>query len=200
MKEKRNNKGFTVGIIVLMVVAIFLAVMTVNYPFSHFSLKKGYTFKPNLVLYNGKTYEEKVETFKRDYLKKLDVELTKEPEKRNQTIVRIEYVFNLFEQDWLIDTEAVLVNKAKLADIHFYVEQWRNTLLKLLEEVDYTKVERENLVNTIQRLLNIEKSVIELQTEKYFSKQELNNLLGNLQGELQSEFEIFVSTFYEQTK
>lgn len=199
MKNKKKKSGFIIGVFIL-IIAFILAAMTVNYPFSHFSLKKDYTFKPNLVLYNGKTYEEKLTAFKQDYLKTLDAELAKEPEQRNETIVRIEYVFNLFEQDWLIDTEPVVVNQAKLADMHFYVEQWRNTLLRLLEEVDYTKVEREVLVATVQRLLNIETMITELQIEKYFSKQQLNNLLSNLQGDLQSEFEIFVSTFYERMK
>lgn len=197
MRNKRRNwliGGFFAFIVICM------SMMTWFYPFSPFSFYKNYTYKPTAVLYNHHTYAEMMQAFKKSYDEKLNQELEKDVNEKNGTIIRMESIFQVFEQDWLVNDDSVKMNKVILDEMLFSVEQWKFTLLSLLGQEDYTKEERISLVDAVNNMMILEDNIGDLKDEKYFSRKELNILFGNLRHQFHMDFEIFVTTFYDNVK
>ncbi len=173
--------------------------MTWFYPFSHFSAHKSYTYKPGKVLYNDdQTYKDILNEFKESYEKELDNEFENTNNGIDLTIDRTRYILPIFEQDWLIGTDPVSMDKNKLDKMLVDVKQTTDSLLDLVANEDYTSQEKGYLINSIKNFLRLEESITRLKEEKYFSRNELSNLFGNLRNHFRSNFDLFV-TFYERS-
>lgn len=197
MKNKRRNWliGGSIAFVVL-----FIALMTWFYPFSPFSFYKNYTYKPTAVLYNNQTYAEMMQSFKKSYDETLNEELEKDVDEKNGTIIRMESIFQVFGQDWLVNDDSVKMDKVRIDEMLSSVEQWKLTLLSLLAQEDYTKEERILLVDAVNNTMVLEEHIRYLKEGKYFSRKELNISLGNLRHQFQRDFEIFMTTFYDEVK
>ncbi|WP_153730277.1 hypothetical protein [Sporosarcina obsidiansis] len=194
--SKNNYLVLRLGVLVI----LFISVMTWYYPFSPFSIQKSYTYKPGTILYNDKTYEELLNEFDETYKKELDQAFENHDEEIDLTVVRTEYILPIFKQDWLIGTDPVSINQNKLDNMLLDIKQSRDTLLSLIAEVDYTKEQRNYLLNSIQNLLRLEDSIRYLRDETYVSRKAVNNLIGTIRSDFRDSFRFYVDTFYESTR
>ncbi|MBO0589630.1 hypothetical protein [Sporosarcina sp. E16_8] len=199
MGLKNRKKSF----VLVGVAVFFLLFMTWLFPFSPISIYKSYTYKPVKVLYiNDKSYEDILNEFKESYEKELSKEFknTRNTSHNsiNLTIDRTQYILPIFEQDWLVSTKPVTIDKNKVDQMLRDVIQSRNTLLMLVAQENYTSEERVYLVDIINSILRLEEEIRYVKDGKYFSRIELNTLLDNLGDSFRFNFDIFVTTFYER--
>lgn len=195
MRNKRRN--WLIGGIIAIVIC-FIFIMTWIYPFSSVSFYKSYTYRPTVILYNDQTYEEMINAFKKDYENEYKLEVEKSVEDRNDTVIRIEPIFQVFEEDWLVSRDPVKMNHARLEDMQNDVAQWLQILLDLLARENYATEERIELVNIVNRTLTLDENIRYIRENKYLSRNELNRLFGNLRHQFHMDFEVFVTTFYEE--
>ena len=118
----------------------------------------------------------------------------------NLTIDRTQYILPIFDQDWLVSTEPVPMDKNKLDQMLHDVTQSRNTLLMLVAQGDYTGEERGYLVDIINSIIGLEDEIRYVKDRRVFSRLELNTLFDNLRDSFRFNFDIFVTTFYERVK
>ncbi|SKA90331.1 hypothetical protein [Sporosarcina newyorkensis] len=184
------------------VAVLFILFMTWFYPFSHFSLFKSYTYKPTEVLYhNDKTYEDILNKFTESYEKDLVKEMeTYSGSDLDLTVMQTQYILPVFEQEWLIGTDPVSMDKISLDEMLVDVIQSRKTLLSLVTKEDYSREVKVYLVDTINNFLRLEEEIWYIKNGKYFSRNELNHLFGNLRNSFRSNFDIFATTFYETSR
>ncbi|WP_408008233.1 hypothetical protein ACJROX_26760 [Pseudalkalibacillus sp. A8] len=191
-KKVKKISWWAGGFIVFIV--IFISIMTWFYPYSPFSVNKSYAYKPDKILFNGKSYEQILNEFKASYEK--DLKADADNKYPNLTINRTQYILPIFEQDWLINESSVPIDAMKLDMMLFEVQQVREVLLNLDVQVDYTSEQRRYLVDMIRSIISLEDNIIELQNENYASRKELNRRFDNLYGAFTSNFRRF-SSFYK---
>lgn len=192
-KRKRKVWGIGSGVFIVLVIA-FIAWY---YPLSPFSIHQSFTYHPSLETHNDKTFEEEIDQFKTAYEKDLDKEL--ESDNHNPTVNRTRFILPIFEQEWLIGTDSKKIDKDKLDRMLFDVQQARNTLLDLVAEGDYSREERVYLVDSLNNFLNLEESIRFIINGKYFSRNDLQRLLGNLHGNFQTGFHYYTTVFYDES-
>ncbi|WP_433747705.1 hypothetical protein [Falsibacillus pallidus] len=197
MITKLNKKIWTIVLGILISIIIFISIMTVYYPLSPFSLNQSFTYHPGLETHNGKTYKQELNEFKAAYEE--DLKESSASSDINFTVERAQYILPIFEQQWLIGTDSKSIDKDNLSRMLFDVEQARNTLLNLVSEGDYDKEEKEYLVDNIKDFLSIEESIRQIKDRKYFSRRDLQTLLGNLRGDFRSEFNLYTTNFYDRS-
>lgn len=194
MRNKRRN--WLMGGIIMIVIC-FNFIITWIYPFSPVSLYKNYTYQPTVILYNDQTFEEMINAFKKDYENEDKVEMEKSVDDRNNPVVRIEPILQVFEQDWLVSRNPVKMNHVRVDEMHLQVKEWTQVLLNLLAYGNYTTEERIEFVNIINRTLTLDENIQYIRENKYLSRDELNRLFGNLRHQFHMDFEVFVTNFYE---
>jgi len=185
-KRKKNTLLIGLGAFILFVTAF----TSWYYPLSPFSIHQSFTYYPGSETHNGKTYEEEISEFKATHAKDL------ENAKYNPTVNRTQFIIPMFEQTWLIGTDAKTIDIDKLDRMLFDVQQARNTLLELVSEEEYSTEDKVYMVDSINNFLALEDSIRLIKDGKYFSKSELQRLLGNLQEEFWSSFEYYTTVFY----
>ena len=193
MNTKRKSKVWWIGSGAFIVLVI--AFISWYYPLSPFSIHQSFTYEPSSETHNGKTYEEEIDNFKAAYEKDLNKDL--ESDKHNPTINRTQFILPIFEQEWLIGTDSKTINKDKLDRMLLDVQQVRNTLLNLVSEGDYSREERVYLVDSLNHFLNLEESIRFIKNGKYFSRSDLQRMLGNLQGNFRAGFNNYTTVFYD---
>ena len=193
MKSTRKRKSWGIGAGVCIVLVI--AFLSWYYPLSPFSIHQSFTYHPGSQTHNGKTYEEEVDQFKVVYAKDLAKDL--ESDNYNPTVNRTQFILPVFEQDWLLGRESKTIDKEKLDEILFDVQQARNTLLNLVSEGDFSREERVYLVDSLNNFLNLEESIRSIRNGNYFSRSDLQRMLGNLQGEFRASFDNYTTVFYD---
>ncbi|MDV6377873.1 hypothetical protein ORD22_06305 [Sporosarcina sp. GW1-11] len=190
-KPKKKIWGIS-SVAFIILVMIFISWY---YPFSPFSIDQRFTYQPSWETHNGKTYNEEISEFRATYEK--DVKMNVEGDNYNATVDRTQYILPIFEQEWLIGTDSKTMDKDQLDRILLDVEQARNTLLDLLSKGDYNKEERGYLVDNIKRFLSLEERIRYIRNGKYFSRSDLQRLLGNLRGEFRAGFDFYTTVFYD---
>ena len=190
-KRKRKVWGIGSGVFIVLVIAF----ISWYYPLSFFSIHQSFTYHPGSGTHNGKTYEEEIGEFKAAYEKDLKKDL--ESDNYNPTVNRTQFILPIFEQEWLIGTDSKTIDKDKLGRMLFDVQQARNTLLVLVSEGDYSREERVYLVDSINNFLNLEESIRFIRNGKYFSRSDLQRMLGNLQGNFRASFDYYTTVFYD---
>ena len=190
-KRKRKVWGIGSGVFIVLVIAF----ISWYYPLSLFSIHQSFTYHPGSETHNGKTYEEEVGEFKAAYEKDLKKDL--ESDNYNPTVNRTQFILPIFEQEWLIGTDSKTIDKDKLDRMLFDVQQARNTLLDLVSEGDYSREERVYMVDSINNFLNLEESIRFIRNGKYFSRSDLQRMLGNLQGDFWASFDYYTTVFYD---
>lgn len=197
MTNRRKKALWVIGALIV-IIAIFISVMTWRYPLSPFSIKQSFTYHPGWVSYNGKTYKEELSAFKNSYEK--DLEKNFEGDNYDPTIDRTRAILPMFEQKWLIGTDAKTINQSKLENMLLEVKQARDTLLELSVEGDYNEEEKGYLIDNIKNLLRLEGNIRQIRDGKYYSRSDLQTLLGNLRGDFRSEFNFYTTTFYDRSQ
>ncbi|PIC95382.1 hypothetical protein CSV69_11730 [Sporosarcina sp. P26b] len=194
MNTKRKKKvwGIGAGVCIVLVVAF---ISWYYYPFSPFSIHQSSTYHPVPETHNSKTYEEAMGQFKVAYEKDLDKDV--ESDHRNPTVNRTQFILPVFEQEWLIGTDSKTMDKDKLDRMLLDVQQARNTLLHLVSEGDYSREQRVHLVDSLNNFLNLEESIRFIKNGKYFSRSDLQTMLGNLQGDFWAVFDHYTTVFYD---
>ena len=190
-KRKRKVWGIGSGVFIVLVIAF----ISWYYPLSLFSIHQSFTYHPGSETHNGKTYEEEIGEFKAAYEKDLKKDL--ESDNYNPTVNRTQFILPIFEQEWLIGTDSKTIDKDKLDRMLFDVQQARNTLLDLVSEGDYSREERVYMVDSINNFLNLEESIRFIRNGKYFSRSDLQRMLGNLQGDFWASFDYYTTVFYD---
>lgn len=190
-KRKRKTWGIGSGVIIVLVIAF----ISWYYPLSLFSIHQSFTYHPGSETHNGKTYEEEIGEFKAAYEKDLKKYL--ESDNYNPTVNRTQFILPIFEQEWLIGTDSKTIDKEELDRMLFDVQQARNTLLDLVSEGDYSKEERVYLVDSIKNFLNLEESIRLIRNGKYFSRSDLQRMIGNLHGDFWASFDYYTTVFYD---
>jgi len=197
VNTKRKKKIWGVGTFIGVII-IFISVMTWYYPLSPFSVHQSFTYHPGWETHNGKTYKEELIAFKDSYEEDLKKDL--KGDEYDPTIDRTQYILPIFEQEWLIGTDAKTMDTDKLNNMLFDVEQARDTLLDLVVEGDYNEKEKGNLINNINNFLKLEESIRQIRDGKYYSRSDLQTLLGNLRGDFRSGFDFYTTTFYDRSQ
>lgn len=174
---------------------LFILLMAWFYPYSVFSISKSYSYIPDPLVVDG--YEEDLNEFKSSFEKDLTEMEATDP--INLTTERTQYVFPLFEQDWLLSKEPVKFSMDDLDNLLFEVENARTTLLELSAIEDYTKEQRRNLVDSIGSLLLLEDEIVEIKTGKAESRKTLNIQFGNLHMSFLNNFMMY-NIFYEMSR
>lgn len=190
----QTKKELRIGVPVSLVAIILF--LTWFYPYSPLSLAKSFTYKPKEVLYNDQTYDRMVHEFKAVYEKELEQGLEKTD--RFATINRVQYILLAFEQDWLLTTEPVTMNKKELDSMLYFVAQSRDILLQLIAQENYTSEEKVYAVDMLRNFLKLEDDIRQIKHGSYLSRKELAISYGNLREEFRSDFEQFVTTFYDR--
>lgn len=190
-KCKKKIWGIGAGVCIVLVVAF----ISWYYPFSPFSIHQSFTYHPVPETHNSKTYEEKMGQFKAAYEKDLDKDV--ESDHHNPTVNRTQFILPVFEQEWLIGTDSKTMDKDKLDRMLLDVQQARNTLLHLVSEGDYSREQRVHLVDSLNNFLNLEESIRFIKNGKYFSRSDLQTMLGNLQGDFWAVFDHYTTVFYD---
>lgn len=190
-KRKRKVWGIGSGVFIVLVIAF----ISWYYPLSLFSIHQSFTYHPGSGTHNGKTYEEEIGEFKAAYEKDLKKYL--ESDSYNPTVNRTQFILPIFEQEWLIGTDSKTIDKDKLDRMLFDLQQARNTLLNLVSEGDYSREERVYLVDSINNFLNLEETIRFIKNGKYFSRSDLQRMLGNLQGNFWASFDYYTTVFYD---
>ena len=190
-KRKRKVWGIGSGVCIVLVIAF----ISWYYPFSLFSIHQSFSYHPGSETHNGKTYEEEIAKFKVAY--EMDLKKDVGSENYNPTVNRTQFILPVFEQEWLIGTNSKKIDKDKLDRMLFDVQQARNNLLNLVSEGDYSREERVYLVDSINNFLGLEDSIRFIRNGKYFSKNDLQRLLGNLQGDFRAGFDYYTTVFYD---
>lgn len=190
-KRKRKVWGIGSGVFIVLVIAF----ISWYYPLSLFSIHPSFTYHPGSGTHNGKTYEEEIGEFKAAYEKDLKKYL--ESDSYNPTVNRTQFILPIFEQEWLIGTDSKTIDKDKLDRMLFDLQQARNTLLNLVSEGDYSREERVYLVDSINNFLNLEETIRFIKNGKYFSRSDLQRMLGNLQGNFWASFDYYTTVFYD---
>lgn len=193
MNTKRKRKVWGIGFGVFIVLGI--AFISWYYPLSPLSIHQSFTYHPSSEMHNGKTYEEEVGQFKAAYEKDLDKDV--KSENHNPTVNRTQYILPTFEQQWLLGTESKTIDKDQLDQIFLDVQQARNTLLSLVSEGDYSREERVYLVDSINAFLELEDSVRMIRNGKYFSRSDLQRMLGTVRGDFRASFNHYTTVFYD---
>ena len=193
MNTKRKKKvwGIGAGVCIVLVVAF----ISWYYPFSPFSIHQSSTYHPVPETHNSKTYEEEMGQFKAAYEKDLDKDV--ESDHHNPTVNRTQFILPVFEQEWLIGTDSKTMDKDKLDRMLLDVQQARNTLLHLVSEGDYSREQRVHLVDSLNNFLNLEESIRFIKNGKYFSRSDLQRMLGNLQSNFRAGFDQYTTVFYD---
>ncbi|GKV67138.1 MULTISPECIES: hypothetical protein [unclassified Sporosarcina] len=197
--NKKKGRLVRTGILSAIFI-IFVSFMTWFYPFSPFSLYKSYTYKPTEVLYNDKTYEELLNEFKETYREDLEKAYESSPEDINKMVVLTQYLLPVFEQDWLIGTDAAAINQEQLEVILHFTENSRDVLLDVTLQENYTQEQRRDLLNSIQNMFQLEDRIRYLSDSRYMSRKELAYSFDNLRGEFRDAFRFYVKPFYESAK
>ena len=190
-KRKRKVWGIGSGVFIVLVIAF----ISWYYPLSLFSIHQSFTYHPGSETHNGKTYEEEIGEFKAAYEK--DLKKVLESDNYNPTVNRTQFILPIFEQEWLIGTDSKTIDKDKLDRMLFDVQQARNTLLDLVSEGDYSREERVYMVDSVKNFLNLEESIRFIRNGKYFSRSDLQRMLGNLQGDFWAGFDYYTTVFYD---
>ena len=190
-KRKRKVWGIGSGVFIVLVIAF----ISWYYPLSPFSIHQSFTYHPSSETHNGKTYEEEIDQFKAAYEKDLAKDL--ESDNHNPTVNRTQFILPIFEQEWLIGTDSKTIDKDKMDRMLFDLQQARNTLLDLVSEGDYSREERVYLVDSLNNFLNLEESIRFIKNEKYFSRSDLQRMLGNLQDNFRESFDYYTTVFYD---
>ena len=190
-KRKRKVWGIGSGVFIVLVIAF----ISWYYPLSLFSIHQSFTYHPGSETHNGITYEEEIGEFKAAYEKDLKKDL--ESNNYHPTINRTQFILPIFEQEWLIGMDSKTIDIDRLDRMLFDVQQARNTLLDLVSEGDYSREERVYIVDSINSFLNLEESIRFIRNGKYFSRSDLQRLLGNLQEEFWASFDYYTTVFYD---
>lgn len=191
IKEKKYSSMITAFILFII---IFISIITWFYPYSTLSVSKSYTFQPNKVLINGKSYNKILSDFKEAYEKDYNDDL--ENTYPNLTILRTQYVIPVFEQDWLISKDSVSIDIEKLDTMLSKVKEVREVLLNLVVQAEYNSEQRYYLIDNIRNFLLMEESITELKNDSYVTRSELKRRFNNLYNDFITEFSLFVS-FYD---
>lgn len=193
MKIKETKYSSMIAAFVLFII-IFISIITWFYPYSTLSVSKSYTFQPNKVLINGKSYNEILSDFKEAYEKDYNDDL--ENTYPNLTILRTQYVIPVFEQDWLISKDSVSIDIKKLDTMLSDVKGVREVLLNLVAQAEYNSEQRYYLINIIRNFLLMEESITELKNDSYVTRSELKRRFSNLYNEFITVSRLFIS-FYD---
>ncbi|NME07244.1 MULTISPECIES: hypothetical protein [unclassified Psychrobacillus] len=191
MNTKRKRKVIGSGVFIVLVIAF----ISWYYPLSLFSVHQSFTYHPGSNTHNGKTYEEEIGEFKATYEEDLKKDL--KSDNYNPTVNRTQFILPIFEQEWLIGTDSKTIDKDKLDRMLFDVQQARNTLLDLVSEGDYSREERGYLVDSINNFLHLEERIRFIRNGKYFSRSDLQRMLGNLHGDFWTGFNYYTTVFYD---
>ncbi|WP_173915250.1 hypothetical protein [Halobacillus sp. Marseille-Q1614] len=181
---KKVSKRFlfiSIGAIVL-----FMLGMSWFFPYSPFSIYKSYIYKPDPVVAEG--YAQDLNTFKNTY----NPSTTDD----NRTNNMNQYIVPLFEQDWLIHKDKAKMGNPQIESFLIEVKEARQNLLSLLVEEDYTREEREYLMITVEGLLGLEESIVDLKFSHSESRSTINRQFRNLHVSYINTFGRY-ATFYE---
>ncbi|WP_170158581.1 hypothetical protein [Aquisalibacillus elongatus] len=165
--------------------------MTWFYPFSTFSLYKSYTFNPDKVVVDQ--YVNDLEKFKSSFENDYD-SLSLDID-NSLTIDRTNYILQMFDQDWLTNSDSVKVDRNFLSEQLFLVQNTRDYIIELLVREDYTEDQKQYLSISLESMLFLEERIIDLQNDKTHSRKDLRILMGNLYVGFSGNFMMF-ETFY----
>jgi hypothetical protein len=180
----KNSKAIIVSLLCFIIT--FLLFVTWFYPYSFFSVYKTYSFKADPVVI--KRYVKEIDTFKNGDVKNSKDNLTK-----NYTQ---QYILQMYEQDWLTHEKRSKMNIFELNAILQTVRETKDDLLQLMTLVDYSKEEKQYLVDCIKDLSSLENEFTTIELNKNLTRSKVNTEFNNLSNSFFSCF-LQYRTFYE---
>lgn len=198
----RKNMTHKVKRIIISVIGLLVfsvLIMTWFYPYSFISVYKSYSFTSDPVVVDE--YMMDLNKFKSSYERDLDEQTPGNI--YDLTIDSTQYLISLFEQDWLVSKKPVKMSIKDLDNILFAVKNARKALLRLIAKENYTQVQRQYLVDSIESLLSLEEEIINIKTGRAESRKTLKIQFSNLHVSFINNFmmyEIFYKVSQEGNK
>ncbi|WP_283152771.1 hypothetical protein [Guptibacillus hwajinpoensis] len=154
---------------------LFFAIITWFYPYSSLSLHRSISYSPDPYLVED--YTEKMNGLSKKYA---------EGSGDDPTMDRLQYILQMYDQEWLMSEKAVVMTKEDLDNVAFDVKEARNVLIDLSFEETYSADVKKQLRLSIENCLAIEESVEELKDANLLTRDLAQIQYGNLHGTFDS--------------
>ncbi|MCF6138812.1 hypothetical protein [Pseudalkalibacillus berkeleyi] len=176
----------------IILITTFIILINWFYPYSALSMTKSIPFTPNSIVVEH--YKEELTTFKKKYEEQVQSD---DDVNVNRTTDRIQYLLQMFEQDWLLKKESTKMTKSKLETIHFEVKEAKQILIELAFKESYDQDSKTLLRTLLESTLYIEENILYIINSDNHSRAESKNLLGNLHMSFVANFD-HLTTFYDR--
>lgn len=167
---------------------VIVAVLFVNwkYPFSYISLNQSINYQTDKKLVQK--YETSIER-----LEKLSSSSSSSKLIKNRT----QYILDNFNQKLFTDADGVRIKRAELEQLLADVQEIRNLLIELAFREDYSDLGDSYLQNAIQQSINLEYKILNLISNRFYSKRQIEISIHNIQEEFRSTLGLYNSFFEE---
>lgn len=165
---------------------LFFTITTWFYPYSSLSLHRSISYSPDPYLVEG--YTEKMNGLSKKYAEGSGDDLTMD---------RLQYILQMYDQEWLLSEKAVVMTEEDLENVAFDVKEARNELIDLSFEEPYSADVKKQLRLSIENCLAIEESLEALKDTDFLNRDLLQNQYGNLHGTFDSSLRT-METMYDR--
>ena len=165
---------------------LFFGIITWFYPYSSLSLHRSISYSPDPYLVED--YTEKMNGLSKKYAEGSDDDLTMD---------RLQYILQMYDQEWLLSEKAVVMTKEDLDNVAFDVKQARNVLIDLSFEETYSADVEKQLRLSIENCLAIEENVEELKDANFLTRDLVQIQYRNLHGTFDSSLRT-LETMYDR--
>ncbi|WP_349409396.1 hypothetical protein [Pseudalkalibacillus sp. SCS-8] len=169
---------------------VFILFFNWIYPYSALSVTGSVPYKSDPIVVEQ--YNKGLKEFKKKYQNHVD----EGGLHQDLTTDRIQYILQMYEQEWLLSKESMSLSKLDLDGILSEVQEARRLLIQLTFEESYDKETKMFLKILLEDTLDLEKRISYLIHSEHHTRQELDNVMGNVHMSFISNFNLF-TTFFE---
>lgn len=162
--------------------------MNWKYPFSYLSLSQSIHYQTDKKLVQK--YEASIER-----LEKLSSSSSSSKLIKNRT----QYILDNLNQKLFTDVDGVWIKRDEIEQLLADVQEIRSLLIELAFREDYSEIGDSYLQNAIQQSINLEYKILNLISNRFYSKRQIDMSIHNLQEVFHSTLSLYNSFFEEYT-